>query len=45
MFSRIKRNLSNDNSTANYTKCLNEVYEFFTKYERILETDLNEIFT
>ena len=44
MFSRIKRNLNNDNSRENYEKCLEEVYAFVAKYERILESDLSDIF-
>jgi hypothetical protein len=44
IISRISRSIKNDESPGNINKCLDEVYEFFKKYEKIFIDDINVIF-
>ena len=44
MLSRHKRLISRDNSQQTILKLIDEAYEFFTKYENILQDDIEAIF-
>lgn len=44
MLSRHKRLITRDNSQQTMLKLIDEVYEFFSKYESILEDDIKSIF-
>ena len=44
IISRVSRSLKNDNSDENINKCLDEVYNFFYKYQRIFQDDITAIF-
>jgi hypothetical protein len=43
MMSRILLITKNDPSPRNVEKCINEVYEFFEKNEKIAQNDLNQM--
>ena len=44
MMSRIILSTKNDSSPQNVNKCVNEVYEFFVKNEKIAQNDIKQIF-
>lgn len=44
LMSRVLKSTTNDATTANVNRCVNEVYEFFTKNEKIVQKDLQQIF-
>ena len=44
MFTRLRRQLENDSSTAAFLQCRQEAYAFFQKYEKILADDIAAIF-
>ncbi|EIJ41242.1 hypothetical protein BegalDRAFT_0322 [Beggiatoa alba B18LD] len=44
MLARVIRSTQLDNSAENIDKCINEIHSFFTRYEPILEQDIQAIF-
>lgn len=44
LIDRLSRSLVNDSSPASISKCINEAYTFFQKYETLFVNDLKTIF-
>jgi hypothetical protein len=44
MLSMIKRQIKGDNSDAAIDMCINKIYDFFQRFESILQEDINAIF-
>lgn len=44
MLARVIRSTQRDQSPENIQRCVDEIYNFFTRYERVLEQDINAIF-
>ena len=44
MVSRLQRDINKNNSTENYQKCIDEAYNYFSKYEKLFESDIKSIF-
>jgi len=44
MLSRLRRQFSSAISPKNERECVDELYDFFQKYERILQEDIKAIF-
>lgn len=42
--SRLSRSVKQDTSTENINKCIDEVYTFFIKYEKVFKDDIEAIF-
>ena len=44
MLARVIRSAQRDSSPENVQRCVNEIHDFFTRYERVLQQDINAIF-
>lgn len=44
LLSRIIRSIQTDDSQANVERCIDEAYNFFIRYEAILDRDIKTIF-
>lgn len=44
LLSRIIRSIQTDNSQENVEHCIDEAYDFFIRYEAILDRDIKTIF-
>jgi hypothetical protein len=44
MLARVIRSVQRDNSPENVQRCVNEMHDFFTRYEKILQSDIRAIF-
>jgi hypothetical protein len=45
MVSRLKRQLANDGSETSWETCIREMRAFFTKYEKVMQDDIQAIFS
>jgi hypothetical protein len=44
LLSRLQREIKKDNSKENYEKCIDEAYNFFTRFEKLFVEDFKTIF-
>jgi hypothetical protein len=44
MLARVIRSAQRDSSPENVQRCVNEIHDFFARYERVLQQDINAIF-